>query len=297
MKHILRIVMLVLVASVLLLCTGCSQMLGAMEDKELRGYTETMLDAIIEDEYDVGYALVDDVCTSEEFSSMFTAARKLFGDADAYELTPIGFYRNRSVNNGETVDSVQTVYVMTVNSQNYVVDVTTHSTYEHLSSFHISPYENTNYYRTGELGAMKSANALQWVMLLSNIISIALIAFALVDSCRRNIKRKPLWIALIALGLVTVGVTFATNRFNFNLAINWLFKYSALILYGGGTTVFQVMLPVGAIAYFVLRHKLVIKSAPEVTEEQTTAEPIAEEQASSPSESDQESNENGTDAE
>ncbi|MBE6555909.1 MAG: hypothetical protein E7663_06785 [Ruminococcaceae bacterium] len=292
MKHMGRIMMIVLALLLLLSCMGCSQLLDAVEDEELRGYTEAMLDAIVENDLDAGYALIDDVCTKAEFRSLLTALRQLFGNADTYELEPLAIYRNRSIQDGETVDSVQASYMMTVGTERYVIDVATHSTCENLAAFYVTPYEKTDYYRTGELGAMEGANALQWVMLLSNLISIALVVFALIDACRRKIQRKPLWIVLILLALVTVGITLGATRLNFNFNLAWLLGYSALILYGGGTTVFRVMLPLGAILYFILRKQLVVKPAPEVV-----GEPIPEEQAPPPSEPEWGSNQNGTDAE
>lgn len=268
MKFTRKIMAVMLTVFLILSSTGCSKLLDVMEDEELRGYTETMLDAIVENDYAAGYALVDDVCTAADFSSMFTAVREMFGNSDTYEIEPLSIYRNRSINNGETVDMIQASYMVTVSSERYVVNVTMHSTYDNLSSFSITPYEKTNYFRTGELDTMEGANAFQWMILLSNIISLALIVFALVDSCRRKIKRKPLWIVIIALGLVSVGVTRGATGLNFNFNVGWLFAYSALILYGGGATVFRVMLPLGAILYLVLRSRLVVKPAPKVSEKQ-----------------------------
>ena len=272
MKRMGRAMMLLLAVVLLLACTGCSQLLGAMEDEELRGYTETMLDAVFQNDYATAYALVDDVCTEADFRALFTALRELFGDADTSGLELLQIYRNRSLSNGESVDSVRASYGMTVSEERYVIDVARHSSCESLAAFYVTPYEKTDHYRTGELGAMGGANALQWVMLLSNFIAIALIVFALTDALRREIKRKPRWIVFIALGLVTVGATLGASQLQFNFNIGWLFAYSAFILYGGGTTVFRVMLPVGAIVYLISRNSLVVKPVPQVKQEQSEAQ-------------------------
>lgn len=256
MKHDRRFILFALAAFLLLSCIGCSRVPGFMENKELRGYTEAMLNAMIDNDYDAGYALVADVCTEAEFHSLFTETCELFGDADTYELMLLNISQNRSFNNGETVRSAQASYRMTVGSERYIITVAMHSSYEKLASFYINDYEKTDYYRTGELGTMEGANAFQWAILLSNAVSVALIAFTLVDACRRKIKLKPLWIVLILLGLVSVGMTLGAGQFRFNFNMGWLFSYSALILCGGGTTVFRVMLPVGAIVYLILRNRL-----------------------------------------
>ncbi len=266
MKHIKRVLVILLALLLILSFTGCQELLDAMEDKELRGYTEAMLDAIAENDFDRGYALVRDVATEADFRSLMSTLGEIFADEKAYELVPLSVYQNRSITNGEAVDVSQATYMMTVGSARYIVEVATHSSYENLSTFYVSLYENTDYYSTGTLGAMEGANPFQWIMLLSNLIPIALTIFAFVDACRRKIKQKPLWIAIILVGFAAVGATLGPTQFNLNFDIGWLFKYSAMILYGGGTMLFRLMLPVGAILYFALRKKLVIEHTPEVDE-------------------------------
>lgn len=300
MRRIRKFTLVVLTAFLLFSCAGCAKLLSTMEDETLRDNTEMMLDTIMANDLDAAYALIDDVCTKEEFRTVFTTARELFHNADTYDLKLLNIYHNRSFDNGEMVDSVEATYLMTIGTERYILNTAMHSIYEDLSAFHINLYENTDYYKTGEIGAMADANVFQWIMLCSNLILIAFTIYALTDACRHKMKLKVLWIVIIVLGFASIGVTLSATRLNFNLNINWIFAYSALILHGSGTIIFRIMLPIGAILYLALRKRLIINSASEISEPQTavpTETPLAEMQVFPIDESVQESTGQDTDIE
>ena len=58
-------------------------------------------------------------------------------------------------------------------------------------------------------------------------------------------------ILVLLFGFFTVGVTISDSMFRTNFNLSWITAYSALIRYGSGTMVARLMLPVGAIAYFL----------------------------------------------
>lgn len=250
-----------LVLAVLVLCGGCSAALQGLENAEIRQSTEAMLDALLANDFQAAYSLVGESYTKEDFETRFTQMRGLLGDADTYELKMLSIYTNYTISNGEKRSVVSSVYEMTSESGRMIVNVRMVDQIG-LGSFYLTPYENTDYYLTGTLDNMKDATGVQWGFLLLNVLAIGFTVFALVDCCRQEIKKKALWILLLILGFVSLGATIYSTGFRFNMNLGWLTAYSALIRYGSGTVMLRLMLPVGAIIYFVMRRSLLKQSAP-----------------------------------
>ena len=247
-----------IVLAVLVLCSGCAVAIQDLENAEIRQTTEAMLDALIANDPQAAYSLVSNICTEEDFKPIFTQMQALLGNEAVYELKLLSIYTNSAISNGpksSSVSSVSSVYEMTTKSEKLIVSITIDDQVG-LSSFYLTPYEYTDYYFTGTLKSMEDATGSQWFVLLLNVIVLGFAVFALVDCCRRKIKRKVLWILLLILGFASVGATvFATGvRLNFN--VGWITAYSALIRYGTGAVTLRLMLPVGAIVYFAKRRSL-----------------------------------------
>lgn len=251
---------IVIAAAIMLSCCGCSTVKQIMDDEEIREYTESMIDALIADDFDAAYAVVDDICTKEEFSEPFTGMQEMLNETDDYTLELTSIYKNSSFTNGETVSSTTASYKVIAENKTFIVNVQKNSDYEKLCGFNIAPVEKTNYYYTGTINSMKDATAVQWVMLALNLPVIGIAIFALIDCCCRKIKNKALWIIIIILGFAAIGATLSESSVKFNINIGWITSYSALIRYGGGMIVFRLMLPVGAVVYLSMRNKLIKKS-------------------------------------
>lgn len=257
MKALKKIAVVCLAVLMALACVGCSSVATLFEDKDLRANTETVLDAVIEDDFDTAYAVVADVCTEENFETVFSQMKVALADVKTYELTALSASQNSTVSGGKTVKTAAASYKMTTNADTYIVDVQMTSEYQGLSAFYISPYEETNTESTGAIENMKGASAFQWIMLISNVVMIGIAVFAFVDCCRKKIKNKALWLIIIAVGFAAVAVTVGESGFNLNFNIGWLLNYSAYIVYGDGTKLFRLMLPVGAIVYLAMRNGMV----------------------------------------
>jgi len=260
----LRISLLCLaVAAVLITACGCSKLMAAMEDEKTRGYTDLVLDAIVAEDVDTAYAVFEQITTKDNFTPVFYEMKNMMKDVAEYELKLLSVYRNTNYSGGASVTEISSVYEMTSGESRYIVDVKTRSDVLKLSSFYVSPYEETNYYYTGTVDSMKDMNALQWIFLLSNLLVIGLSVFAIVDCATHKIKLKALWIVIIAIGFVSVGLTLSQQNVNFNFNLGWITAYTAIVRYGGGMTVVRFMLPVGAVLYFCLRGVIKKKPAPE----------------------------------
>ena len=266
MKKIKKILLAFCLIITMLLLSGCSEILQNLDNKELRNDTDVMLNAILMNDAEGAYPLVSDLCTKAEFAPIFNQMHELLDGVKEYELKVLSVNQSAKYDKGESLTTVDVVYEMTTNAQKFVVSVQSSSKVNGFSSFYITPYEKTSLHYVGTLDNMKGADATQWVLLASNIAVIGLMIWALIDCCRNKIKRKALWIILILLGAVSVGVTVAATSFNLNFNLVWFASYNALIRYGSGQTIFRLVVPVGAILYFVLKRKITDKSDNENTE-------------------------------
>ena len=256
-----KIGVLVLILALLLTCVGCSGILEAFESQSMRQDTEAMLEAILANDGDSAYAIVENVCEEKDFNAVFDSLKDMLSGVEQYELQILSAYQNTNMSINDKSTTSTASYKMTTNTDTFEVEVQEVDTVEGLYSFYITPYEKTDYYSVGELGNMTGASVFQWGILLLNVVVIGVVVFTTVDCVRQKIRRKALWLVVILLGMVTVGATFAATSLNFNFTIGWLFAYSAFITYGGGTNVFRLMLPIGAIVYWIVRRTLLKKAA------------------------------------
>ena len=259
MKKTRSVLIITLVIFLLLGCTGCGALLEKFEDTELRGYTDEMLRAIMNGDAEAAYALVDDVCSEEEFGDAFETLSDMLSQLDSYELQLASINSNTYISAEGSPVVVSAAYLLSSEVGNYVVDVQRHSDYEQLSSFYVTEYKNTGFYSTGTLNNMADAGLSQWlVLILLNLVGLGLMVYALVDCCRKNVKKKVLIILLVIFITTTVSLSIGGGVF-FNLNFGWITSYSALIKYGNGNVVFRLFIPLGAIIYFCIRKKLLPK--------------------------------------
>lgn len=265
MKHLQKLMVSVLISILLLSLCGCSSLIEKFDNQELRQYTEAMLDSLIADDRDAAYLLVQDYCTEEELASVFPQMQEILGQPDTYELKLLSIYTNGQFVDGQQHTVTSATYELIADNRKMIVAVQKSNTSQCIQTFQLTPYELTDYYFTGTLQTMKDANVLQWILLLSNVISIGLAVFAIVDCCRHDIKKKALWILLSALGFFTIGVTLARTGINLNYNLGWITSYSALIRYGSGTIIARLMLPVGPVIYCIRRRALINGSIPKTS--------------------------------
>ena len=252
MKKYFSLLMCVIVLILCLLCTGCKAALQNFDNKEIRQTTEAMLDALVSDDHNGAYALVSEICTEDDFSLIYKQMQDLLGETDTYELNLLSIYTNFSVNNGQKTSTTTAQYELTSENVRLVVSVQVDGE-NRLTNFYLTPYENTDYYSTGTLENIKELSAVQWLFLLTNVVTIGITLFAFVDCCRHKVRKKVLWILILIFGFVTIGATISATGFNFNFNVGNIMAYSALIRYGSGTLMLRLMLPVGAICYFIAR--------------------------------------------
>ena len=239
---------------IILFC-GCDSVTKLLDDTEVRIRTEAMLDALILDDVDAGYSLVSDQISQDGFCNAFSEMQNCLDDVTSYDLKLLSINKKQSITDGQTASSTSAVYELKFNSDKMIVSVKTVGDHYLFEAFYLTPYTQTDYYHTGTLMNMDDASFVQWLLLLSNLLSIGITIYALVDCFRSKINKKLLWILFLILGFVTIGLSFAGTGFRINLNFGWL-AYSALVRYGSGMVVVRLMVPVGAVCYLINRRKI-----------------------------------------
>ena len=275
----------VIMLTVLIVCSGCTAALQELENAEVRQISEKMLDALIANDFQTAYSMVNKICTEEDFKPAFAQMQELIGNADTYELSLLSIYTNGTVTNGQQIRSVSSVYEMMTQNGRIIISIRVDDQVG-LNTFYLTAYEQTDYYFTGTLNHMKDATGAQWGFLLLNVIAIGFTVLALVDCSRQKIKKKAQWILVLIIGFFSVGATISSTGFRVNFNIGWLTAYSALIRYGSGTVMLRLMLPIGTIIYFARRRSLLQESMPAIVpsekEPETVEEEISSEQQPDP---------------
>ncbi len=259
MKKRISMLFTILLLAVAILCCGCADVLEKLEDERSRQEAQTMVDAILSDDFTTAYSLVSGVCSEGEFRDVFAQLKGFLGEVDSYELKLLSVYTNSALSNGKTRKNVSSEYEMTAGERRIILDVVIDDEVG-MNVFRLTPYEKTDYFYTGTPSTMKGANTAQWVILLLSLLSYGITLYAIVDCAKRQIPRKVLWILILIFGLISLGFTAGAGSFRLNFNLAGLLSYSALIYYGSGTTVFRLILPVGAIVYFAMRNSLVEKA-------------------------------------
>lgn len=235
---------------ILVLLAGCSVDVRGYEEPQVRSQCETILGALLTGNYEAAYEPFRNSCAESDFTPAYDQLRQYLAGTEDYELTLLSARISTKKAGGETIKVSSAVYEMDHAGKKTVLNI---SLQENVGvvTFMLTPYEDTDYSSTGTLGRMKGASLVQWLFLLLNVVSLAVAAYAIVDCVRRKVEKKVLWILVLLFGFFTVGVTISDSMFRMNFNLSWITAYSALIRYGSGTMVARLMLPVGAIAYFL----------------------------------------------
>lgn len=245
--------------SLMLLLSGCGAIDDFFDDEDIRGYTVTMLDALIENDITKAHSTIPDLCTEEQFTATFKEMRALLEGVESYTISTLSFNKSANYTAGSEHGITTAQYRIETDKETaFVINVEMQTGVTGLSAFYITPEEMTDLYYTGTLGNMADASLFQWMILLLNLVVIAVTVLAIIDCSRKKIKLKALWIVIIVLGMLLVSSTVTDNSSNFNINLG-LFTYSALVIYGSGKTMLRLLIPVGAIVYFAVRGKLIKK--------------------------------------
>ena len=236
------------------------------QGNEIKAQCETFLDAMIAGDADAAYNVLASGTDRATFDRSFASLCEYIDGVEEYELKQIGW--KTGFDNG--LNYYMATFEMSTDIGNFQIIGMEADGYDGLANFRIISETELNPTFTGTITSLQGANIFQWAILAFSALSLAFSVWMLVDCCKRKLKYKALWLLLLIFGMMTFTLTFSEGNLDFRWFIGVIvFSYSYLQIYSTGAFVLKLVLPVGAVLYFVLRKIGAIeeKKAPAVSDE------------------------------
>lgn len=265
--HVFAAILLILAAFCFVSCGGGTP-ISAPAHEEL---ASAFVDALSKNDLETAVALTDgEHFKREDFEKFFKGAREYVGDFSSYENKGITDYANAE-QNGKPTESA--TFRFDTDGVDFYVGVARVGGSEKICGLAISPIQ------TGTIGSMSGANVLQWLVLILGIATIGFTAFVFVDCVRRKFRQKGLWCAIILLGVLSLGFSVGSTGFMPAAGLGFIIFPSSLVTYSTGGYALSLIIPFGAIAYLVMRKKLLNPQVPKSLDE---AESLSETEEEAP---------------
>ncbi len=258
-----KVAIFLLVFVLMMGLTACGTPTGE-HAAEIRGYCDTFLAATLAGDVDGALIAMDESATKEQLEPVILQMQTYMDGVTEYRLTPDGYYMG--IKDGTAY--IDASFKMETNARTYYVTGTMVEGYDKLYHINIISAEDKGLVYTGTLDTLADCNGTQWAFLGLSVLTLAFMLFALVHCCRRKIKGKVLWILFIIGGLFIF--TAGQGRVNFRLGL-FTPAYTHLKLYPNGSSLLQLVIPIGAILYFPLHKEL---RDPVPMEEAPSVEPL-----------------------
>lgn len=260
----LRVAALLMLAAVAVFgLAACSAKTDVGEADDL---TRALLDCVLAEDDNGAYALfMKEYFSLEDFATVRSALEMVSAGAVGYELEQIGWRVNST--NGLTTrsaafeiafDNGKEIFVRTtvIEGQSAIGGISLHET----TAFKAA-YGDT-------------ARVANVILIVVSVLSAAFTIWMVVDCARRRMAaKKPLWIVLMLFG-VTFSVTFG-QKFGLGLGMGFFFMRSGAVADPSILSVTaKLIVPVGALIYFILRKRLTLTPLSESEEQgEEVAEP------------------------
>ena len=229
------------------------------------------VDALSKNDIEAVAPLIDEEHFSREnFETFFKNAREYVGEFSSYENKGITDYANAE-QNGKPTESA--TFLFETDGADFYVGVARVGGVEKICGIAVNPTQ------TGTITSMGGANVLQWLVLILGIATMGFTAFVFVDCVRRKFKSKGVWCAVILLGVLSLGFTVGKTGFVPTAGFGIIVFPSSLVTYSTGGYALSLVIPVGAIAYLVMRKKLLRPQAPQSLDEAESLAEAEEEEA------------------
>ena len=213
------------------------------EDSSVYQNTVKITDAIIANDIETAYSVVDDVIGRADFETAFSKMHALLEGVSEYSLKVSEW--SRGIDDG--VSYTRAYIVIESNAGNFMLKVQEVGGYEGLVTYNISPIAAEEIVRVNTpVGLVIGAVAY-------NVVELGIVIFALVDCLKHSKRSKLLMSILIVLGRVVFRATVSAQKVNTFVG---LFLGLSSVEMGVGGFEFAIMLPIAAIAWFFVRKKM-----------------------------------------
>lgn len=263
MNHTKKKMIILVVLLFSLLLSGCSLMdyMKDIDFPEERHICKEMVRYVQADNFESAYALVQSSTTEEDFRETWDEMHTALQDVEECSMTVTGYHI--SMVDGERTTEV--TFEIEGNDGTYCkMNVISVDRNETLLSRRITFRDSTYFVKLTSF-----VPTLDIVLKVLSAIFIAFMIWMIVDCARRPLRRKAFWIVVIML---TVGYSMVIPfQMDFNIDPNSFFvitqEYGLLLSFASAvakrateTLAIKLVFPIGAVAYFLLRKKLPLKT-------------------------------------
>ena len=237
--------LLLLLLGLVLCLTACTSLIED-NSKEIKGYCETFITAALDGDVDGALSAMSDGASRKDLEPAIEQIRAYLEGVTEFELKATGY--ESGSNNGTGYKEAS--FEMTTNIQSFYVTGTMVEGYNKLYNINIVSASDKGLVYTGTIDTLSQCNGTQLAILGLAAATLIFQILTLIHCCRRKVKQKALWILLILLG--SLNIRTGANSFHIGLLE---LVYSHLKLFPNGSTVLQLVLPLGAILYYPLHRK------------------------------------------
>ena len=247
----------IIILSGIILLPGCGTLKVDASDPITEELMLQALDAIQNDDIDGFKALFKEDVLTEGFTAKFAELQSYYrGEVVSYEAVS----KNTNITSGkESRKTVTCVYQVDTTLDNYLVSVTRIEEGEIslLQGFTIVLNEEYTESVTpsGHFSDKAQYTSLQWVLFSLNFLAYGFVAFTITRCLRDKIRYKALFV-IISLLQIVFSVTVSSSSFFINFTITPI-GLAGQLVYPAGETVTSILIPLGALIYWVIRKKII----------------------------------------
>ncbi len=244
--------------AILLCCflSGCADLL---KNERMDQEVEQIIAALNEDDADQIYeSMYPDVVTREEFDKSYEPIRQIWKKCDEHTTKMTSIHINNNQNNSEMIRTYQVQYYVYTPEDSYTINLTYRSDDkgEGVYGFNLTP-GTVPVLLSGGFTTFKANSAVQWVLLIVCILSYLFVIVTAVDILKKRPRWYGAWLAA-AFAFVCLQMKIVPKNFHVSGGVSF-FAMSALKVYSTGARNFVVAFPAGALVYWCMRKKLLVK--------------------------------------
>ena len=224
---------------------GCSITEDSVESRAL---CEALVEHVIHDDYTAAYEMIQSVASEEEFQPLWSSMRDVLKNSETYELQQKNWYKNW--NNGVT--TTQVLFEITTNDEKVCqMLIYTMDSIEGIAGLNF--LDSTDFVQK-----TKFAGTANLFLIVFTLACFAFSIWMFVDCLKRRLKNKALW-AIITLCYAGFSLTTGASVFKFYFRFSLLAGLTSISADRTALAIsVTVLLPIGALIYFLLRKRLTL---------------------------------------
>lgn len=243
-RNLIRLSAILLIT--VLIALGLCSCTMKEDSAEAREICEDYFDAAIDNDFAAAYDIFDEIATREQVEEMWSYTKDALGKSKSYELKQEGW--NTHTEKGVTLRQVSYELVSDDDKTMYVTIVL-----DEKGVYGFNVLDSTEF--------IKDTAYVRIIGVILTVISFALFGvtiWMIVDVCKRNIKKKALWILLIVVGVwIEAAIGIEAGYFDFDFGLFFGIKTATAYTINSVQAIgARISIPIGTIIYFFIRKSL-----------------------------------------